>query len=60
VEQVRLVEPDLLARVRMCGCRLANLPRAQFVVALPFKLDPGAATVSLDLITIFSLKYVLP
>src|ERR1051325_11359967 len=60
MKQVRLIEPNLLARVWMRGDRLTNLPRAQFIITLPLEFDLGAATVSLHLLTILCLKHVLP
>ena len=57
---MRLIKPDLFARVGMRRYSLADLPCSQLVFALPFVLDTCLAAESLDFRAICRLKDVLP
>src|SRR6185369_4166122 len=60
VEQVSLVEPNDLARLRMRSHRLSHLACAQPIAVEPFKIDRRLAAVFFNLSAIGGLKRRLP
>src|SRR5678815_5461306 len=60
MKQMRLIEPNWLAGLRMIRHGLTNLRGAQNVLILPLELNVCCAAVGLDLRPITCLKNILP